>query len=87
MLIIFLATKAFKQYHTVEQISALGPPAHKRHWVIEWPDHVINRPVFSVLSKDGPTDKIQSSSHFGIQVKEAFLQTGMGMHVTIHSSR
>ncbi len=58
MLAIFLAAGAFKKYDTIEKVLAVKPLTDQKYWVLEWADHVLDRPVFLEMSANGLTRKI-----------------------------
>lgn len=87
ILSICIAAGAFKNYQTIEEVLTVTPPLDQRYWVLEWADHVLDRPVFPEVSVNGPSEKIQTGASFSRQLKELSLRKGMEAHVTIHSGR
>ena len=87
ILSICIAAGAFKNYTTVEDVLGVKPPQNQRYWVLQWADHILDRPVFPEVSMDGLSQKIQTGASFSKQLKELSLRKGMEAHVTIHSGR
>lgn len=85
-LAIALASGAFKDYQTDDEIFALEPPEYDDHWILDWAPEMRNVPVFQAMSCDGPTGKIQKSGPCARQVSSAAQRAGF-KNVTIHDAR
>ncbi|KAL1865789.1 hypothetical protein VTK73DRAFT_5060 [Phialemonium thermophilum] len=82
---VVLATGTLKRYDTLEGILSVTPPDDGRQWELEWEDEVLDCPVFSEVSADGPRwEKIQTASSFNVQLTDASVRAGMQEPVKIH---
>jgi hypothetical protein len=80
----FISCKAIKDHHTLEKILGRTPPPSRNHWVLEWEEDMLDKPVFPAWASDGPKDKSRSPSSWGHQAsdwaKRAGFVDGMGLH-------
>ena len=65
-----LASRAFKDYDTVDEIFNLEAP-HYNRLILEWATHMLQVPISKGPSYPGPTRAIQEPSLFSRQVKKA----------------
>lgn len=87
MISIFLAAGAVKHYQTVKQLLDVKPPDDQSYWILDWADHVLEKPVFPEMSVDGPKDKIQTGTGFSSQLTGLSLRAGMQHPITVHGMR
>jgi hypothetical protein len=79
-----VSSQAFARYHTLDQILAIRPPKNSSYCVIEWADHMLDKPVFPEWTPDGRLDKTRCPNAWGSQstalAKRAGMTNGLGFH-------
>jgi hypothetical protein len=83
---IALASHAFKDYKTADEIFDLEPPEYNDHRILDWAKHMENVPVFQSAACNGPTGKIQKSTSHSRQLTSVCVRAGLP-NVTIHAGR
>ncbi|EFY94585.2 carbonic anhydrase [Metarhizium robertsii ARSEF 23] len=79
-----VSSQAFARYHTLDQILAIRPPKNSNYCIIEWADHMLDKPVFPEWNPDGRSEKTRCPNAWGSQstalAKRAGMTNGLGFH-------
>jgi Protein of unknown function (DUF3435) len=87
VLAIALASNAFRDYSTLEEILAIEPPAGEDLFHVEWKDDILDVPFFQTVTSQGPTGEIQKSNSFSRQLVELGRRAGYRENITVHAAR
>lgn len=86
LLAMALASNAFKDYQTDDELFALEPPVYDDHLILDWDDEIEDVPVFQATSCNGPTGKIQKACTCARQLSGAAQRAGF-LNCTVHAIR
>jgi hypothetical protein len=79
-----ISSKALKGNPTLEKILSLTPPKGRKHWVLQWEESMLDKPVFPVWTACRPKEKSRSPSSWGHQASNWAIRAGfvdgMGLH-------
>ncbi len=79
-----ISSKALMGDLTLEEVLKLTPPKGRKHWVLQWKEHMLDRPVFPEWTSRGPKETARSPSSWGHQAsawaRRAGFVDGMGLH-------
>jgi hypothetical protein len=80
----FLSSGAIKGNPTLEDMLNYTPPQHRRHWVFEWKDDMLEKPIFPDWTADGPKATARSPYNWSHQASRWATRAGFiygcGMH-------
>ncbi|OCK80334.1 hypothetical protein K432DRAFT_393129 [Lepidopterella palustris CBS 459.81] len=84
LLSIFLAADAFRDYKPIFEVLNAKPPPGEKFWIMEWEERVLDLPLYSEMTRTGPTKKAKSkfawSKQYSDWAKRAEFVGGMGLH-------
>ncbi|KAM5357705.1 hypothetical protein ACJZ2D_015990 [Fusarium nematophilum] len=80
----FLSSGAIKGNPTLEDMLNYTPPQHRRHWVFEWKEDMLEKPIFPDWTADGPQATARSPYNWSHQASRWAIRAGFidgcGMH-------
>jgi len=79
-----ISSNALKGNPTLEEILGLPPPKGRKHWVMEWHESMLDKPVFPEWTACGPKEKSRNPAAWGFHASDwairAGFVNGMGLH-------
>ncbi|OCK73076.1 hypothetical protein K432DRAFT_365291 [Lepidopterella palustris CBS 459.81] len=87
LLAIALATEAFRDYSTLEEILAVRPAPDMEYAILEWKQDMLDRPFFQTMNSTGPTGKIVSATSFNSTLDGWSIRAGFERGIKIHDVR
>lgn len=82
-----LASQALAEYQTLDEILKIRPPDGRSYCLLEWADHMLDKPVFPEWCANGKTSKARSPTAWGTQASAWAIRSGLTNGLGFHSAR
>jgi hypothetical protein len=70
LLAIFISARAFRDFPTIRDVLAVRPPPREKFRIMDWPDDILDDPVFPEMRPSGPTKKVKNKDAWGHQCSD-----------------